>query len=112
MYRAYRPERGALGLDAVLFDDFDASRRHRAGDLLDRDSEGRCEFLGDGLAVPLAWSEDDIPNGSGRDGGDGRAHDLAVPFDLHLANLNPDGQVGGVVPLAAGVESPQRQDPA
>src|SRR5216117_1220941 len=110
MYRAYRPEGGALGLDAVLFDDFDASRRHRASDFLDRDPEDRSEFPGDRLAVPLARREEEIPGGPGRDRGDGPAHDFAVAFDLDLADCNPDGQVMDVVPLAADDERPTRQE--
>src|SRR2546427_12751681 len=102
MYRAYRLERGALRLDAVSFDDFDASRRHRPSDLLDRDPEDRGEFLGDGLAVPLARGEDDIPRRSGRNGGDRPAHDLAVAFDLDLAHRHPDGAGVEIVSLPAG----------
>src|SRR5438445_13898125 len=99
MYRAYRPDRGAhLRLDALSFDDFDASRGHRSSDLLDRDPEDRGEFLGDALAVALPRSEDDIPCGFGCDGGDWSAHDLAVTFDLDLANGNADGQAGQGAP--------------
>src|SRR5437867_6650604 len=110
MYRAYRPERGALGLDAVLFDDFDASRRHRASDFLDWDPEDRSEFLGDGFAVPFARSEDDISRRSGRDRGEWPAHDLAMAFDLDLADRDPDGEVVEVVPLAADDERASRQE--
>src|SRR5207247_7272128 len=101
MYRAYRPERGALGLDAVLFDDFDASRRHRASDFLDWDPEDRSEFLGDGFAVPFARSEDDISRRSGRDRGEWPAHDLAMAFDLDLADRDADGEGGEGVARAA-----------
>src|SRR5713226_8647272 len=102
MYRACRFERGApLRLDAESLDDLDASGGHRASDLLDRDPEDRSEFLRDGLAVSLARDEDDMPRGSGGDRGHRPAHDLAVAFDLDLADRNPDGQVVEVVPLPA-----------
>src|SRR2546426_6250606 len=111
MYRAYRPGRGAhLRLDARSFDDFDASRGHRPSDLLDRDPEDRGEFLGDGLAVALPRSEDDVPGGPGRNRGDRPAHDLAVAFDLDLADCDPDGQVVEVVPLPADDKGAPRQE--
>src|SRR5712692_12061847 len=111
MYRACRYERGApLHLDAVSVDDLDASGGHRARDLLDWDPEDRSEFLGDGLAVPLARGEDDIPRGSGRDRRYRSAHDLAVTFDLNRADSHPDAQVVAVVPLPADDERAPRQE--
>src|SRR3989475_10442393 len=88
----------------MAFDDFDASGRHRPSNLLDRDPEDRGEVLGDGLAVPLARSEDDIPRRSGRDSGDRTAHDLTVAFDLDLADPHPDGQIVEIVSLPADDE--------
>src|SRR5207244_12621828 len=96
--------RRKLRLDAMAFDDFDASRRHRPSDLLDRDPEDRGEFLGDGLAVPFARRDGDIPRRSGHDRGDWPAHDLAVAFDLDLADRDSDGQIMDVVPLPADDE--------
>src|SRR3989442_9229802 len=102
--------RRALRVDAVSLDDFDASGRHRAGDLFDRDPERRSELLRDGLAVPLARSEGEIPSGLGRERGDGPTHDLAVAFDLDLADRNSDGQVVDVVSLAADDKGPPQQE--
>src|SRR5207249_6710143 len=94
----------------MAFDDFDASGRHRPSNLLDRDSKDRGEFLSDGLAVPFARGEDDVPRGPGRNGGDRPAHDLAVAFDLYLADRYPDGQVVEVVLLPADDERATRQE--
>src|SRR2546428_6289219 len=111
MYRAYRPDRGAhLRLDALSFDDSDASRGHRPSDLLDRDPEDRGEFLGDALAVALPRSEDDIPCGFGCDGGDWSAHDPALTFDLDLPHGGSDGQAVRVDPLSPREKESSRQE--
>src|SRR5438093_13128727 len=93
----------------MAFDDFDASGRHRPSNLLDRDAEDRGEFLGDGLAVPLARGEDYIACGPGRNAGERPAHDLAVAFDLDLADRHPDGQVVEVAWLPADDQRARRQ---
>src|SRR2546430_8354979 len=71
-------------LVAVLLDDLDLARRHRPGDLLDRNNEGCREAFRNFLAVLFSRAEDDISACAHGHSGDRTSHDLAVALDFHL----------------------------
>src|SRR2546430_15252372 len=82
-------------LVAVLLDDLDLARRHRPGDLLDRNNEGCREAFRNFLAVLFSRAEDDISACAHGHGGDRTSPDLAGGLDFHLTHRKPDREIVG-----------------
>src|SRR6267143_6765914 len=100
----------ALGLCPVSLRDLDLARRHRPDDFLDRNRKGYREALRNVVAILFSWGQDDVffrPPGHGRNG---PTHDLAVAFDVHLADREPHGEIVNVVPFPADDERASREE--